>query len=109
MYRNQISAHNSRMLRKEQLMFLNKACADKDEKFQDLIDYLCGTLPDEDLIAMNNHFQAEWEMPEESIMEGPASTSLKRQKKGEEHSADLVPPFLKKTRSSTLRSGKNRD
>ena len=65
--RNQISAQQSRIRKKEEVIFLNKVTREKDEKFKQLIEAMVTTLQPHDLIEVQKKVSANWNIQEMSV------------------------------------------
>lgn len=77
--RNQISAQQSRIRKKEEVIFLNRITREKDEKFRQLIQCMTQTLDSRDLVTIHKKLSNYWEIVEMSN-KGIDMTSYKKQK-----------------------------
>jgi hypothetical protein len=65
--RNQISAQQSRIRKKEEVMFLHRAVKEKDDKMEALIKNLANTLTPLELIKIHSNMQGPWQLEEDNI------------------------------------------
>lgn len=78
--RNQISAQQSRIRKKEEVIFLNRVTREKDEKFSELINAMVTTLDSRDLVTIHKKLSKGcWEISEMSY-KNVDFTSYKKQK-----------------------------
>ena len=61
--RNQISAQQSRIRKKEETIFLNRVCREKDEKFLQLINLMANNLDGPQLMKVYNEVAGMWDLP----------------------------------------------
>ena len=66
--RNQISAQQSRIKKKEEVMFLHRAVKDKDDKMKALIKCLTLILQPDDLIKIHSMMQKPWGLEDATII-----------------------------------------
>jgi len=68
--RNQVSAQQSRIKKKEEVLFLNAAVKIKDQKFEQLVDILTKKLKPKDLLEIKQEVKDAWNF-EEVVQEQP--------------------------------------
>lgn len=59
--RNQISAQQSRIRKKEEVIFLNKVTREKDQKFIDMLNYMVNNFGSAELLKMHKNLATKWE------------------------------------------------
>ena len=103
--RNQISAQQSRIRKKEEVIFLNKITREKDEKFTQLVDAMVQTLNPRDLIEVHKRLSQNWDISEMSYKNYEIS-SYKRPKNSmaDSHaeSRNMGFPRLTRTQSKNM-------
>lgn len=68
--RNQVSAQQSRIKRKEESMVLHNIVKEKDDKFEEFLQFLGKSLGQDKIQKINHHFLQEWNV-NESLMNAP--------------------------------------
>ena len=58
--RNQVSAQQSRIKRKEESMVLHNIVKEKDDKFEEFLQFLGKSLGQDKIQKINSHFLQEW-------------------------------------------------
>jgi len=92
-----VSAQQSRIKKKEEVIFLNKAVREKDEKFKEMIEYVTKKLKSKELMDMYAEMQRLW-----------CFQDMPQPKKGRQTAGDGVK--LARTGSRTFGNGRmNKD